>query len=252
MAVFVIFLSSAIFCLFSSAFYHTFSAHSKPVRAVIARSMRTFTDLLRRWLSVATGWTTRASSVSIHVHCVPPSCDALTDHLPRLVLTVGSFFPTIYYGFFCDPHYQAFYLTCICLAGLGESSCSTRIPHLYFPAASSAVTFAGGPPTQTQDYHCLRMLDRLNAPFTIIAHWCTPHRGIIHRSKPGVPQANTSRCAHEGVHPSRAMWRRPDPAWTRKPWLLYAVLRYGVRVAPALGVVLHHRGAAVVRPPPPL
>lgn len=32
MAVFVIFLCSAIFCLFSSAFYHTLSAHSEPVR----------------------------------------------------------------------------------------------------------------------------------------------------------------------------------------------------------------------------
>lgn len=32
LAVFTVFLCAAVFCLFSSAFYHTFSAHSKPVR----------------------------------------------------------------------------------------------------------------------------------------------------------------------------------------------------------------------------
>ncbi|KAI0720700.1 HlyIII-domain-containing protein [Cerioporus squamosus] len=81
MAVFVIFLSSAIFCLFSSAFYHTFSAHSKPVAE---------------------------------------RCNGL-DYAGIVVLTVGSFFPCVYYAFFCHPHYQAFYLTCICLAGIGAA-----------------------------------------------------------------------------------------------------------------------------------
>ena len=36
-AVFIIFLCSAVFCLFSSAFYHTMSAHSQPVRCTFFR-----------------------------------------------------------------------------------------------------------------------------------------------------------------------------------------------------------------------
>ncbi|KAI0642645.1 HlyIII-domain-containing protein [Trametes meyenii] len=81
MAVFLIFLCSAIFCLFSSAFYHTFSVHSPEVAG---------------------------------------RCNAL-DYAGIVVLTVGSFFPCIYYGFFCDPHYQAFYLSGISLAGIGAA-----------------------------------------------------------------------------------------------------------------------------------
>lgn len=37
-------------------------------------------------------------------------------------LTVGSFFPTIYYGFYCFPSLQRFYLGGITTSGLGESS----------------------------------------------------------------------------------------------------------------------------------
>ncbi|TBU44749.1 HlyIII-domain-containing protein [Dichomitus squalens] len=80
-AVFVIFLSAAVFCLFSSAFYHTFSAHSQGVAA---------------------------------------RCNAL-DYAGIVVLTVGSFFPSIYYSFYCEPHLQTFYLTCICAVGLGAA-----------------------------------------------------------------------------------------------------------------------------------
>ena len=63
MTVFVIFLSAAIFCLFSSAFYHTFSAHSRPVRT-FSDDSRVETELHNvRWLNVATRWTMRALSV---------------------------------------------------------------------------------------------------------------------------------------------------------------------------------------------
>ncbi|KAH9941612.1 HlyIII-domain-containing protein [Epithele typhae] len=61
--VFTIFLCSAIFCLTGSAFFHTFSAHSHPVAS---------------------------------------RCNAL-DYAGIVVLTVGSFFPSIYYAFFCEP-----------------------------------------------------------------------------------------------------------------------------------------------------
>lgn len=36
------------------------------------------------------------------------------------VLIVGSFFPCIYYAFYCHPQYQALYLGIISMAGLGE------------------------------------------------------------------------------------------------------------------------------------
>jgi len=39
------------------------------------------------------------------------------DYSGIVVLTVGSFFPCIYYGFFCSPVYQSIYLFAISLAG---------------------------------------------------------------------------------------------------------------------------------------
>ena len=45
----------------------------------------------------------------------PPSN---TRHPP--VLIVGSFVPCIYYGFFCEAHLQAFYLSAITLVGFGR------------------------------------------------------------------------------------------------------------------------------------
>lgn len=41
-----------------------------------------------------------------------------TDY--SVVLTVGSFFPCIYYEFYCDTHLQILYLSLIVLVGLGE------------------------------------------------------------------------------------------------------------------------------------
>ncbi|CDO70488.1 hypothetical protein BN946_scf184569.g31 [Trametes cinnabarina] len=54
---------------------------------------------------------------SMHSEAVAGRCNAL-DYAGIVVLTVGSFFPPMYYGFFCEPHYQAIYLTCITAAGL--------------------------------------------------------------------------------------------------------------------------------------
>jgi len=80
-AVFAIFLVSAVFCLFSSAFFHTFNVHSKEV-------------------------------------CL--RCNAI-DYAGIVVLIVGSFFPCIYYGFYCDPHLQTIYLLLIVHAGAGAA-----------------------------------------------------------------------------------------------------------------------------------
>ncbi|KAI0792384.1 HlyIII-domain-containing protein [Abortiporus biennis] len=77
-AVFVIFLSAAMTCLFLSAFYHTCTVHS------------------------------------MHVS---HRCNAL-DYAGIVILIVGSFFPCVYYEFFCDPHLQVFYLSTIGVMGL--------------------------------------------------------------------------------------------------------------------------------------
>jgi len=39
------------------------------------------------------------------------------DYAGIVVLIVGSFFPSLYYGFFCDPYFYRLYLTSICIAG---------------------------------------------------------------------------------------------------------------------------------------
>jgi len=78
---FAVFLGAAILCLSFSAAFHTGNCHS---------------------LSVA------------------KSC-VLFDYTGILALIVGSFFPSIYYGFYCYPEYQVMYLTTILLAGLGAA-----------------------------------------------------------------------------------------------------------------------------------
>ncbi|KAH9919822.1 hemolysin-III related-domain-containing protein [Fomitopsis serialis] len=81
LVVFVISLSAAIFCLLASSWYHTFSVHSREVAV---------------------------------------RCHAL-DYAGIVVLTVGSFFPCVYYEFYCDTRLQAAYLSVIVLVGLGAA-----------------------------------------------------------------------------------------------------------------------------------
>ncbi|KAJ7741413.1 hemolysin-III related-domain-containing protein [Mycena maculata] len=77
-AVIVVFLSSAIFCLGASAFFHTSTCHSEEVSS---------------------------------------RCHAL-DYSGIVILTVGSFYPSLYFGFFCQPRLQIFYLAAISSIGL--------------------------------------------------------------------------------------------------------------------------------------
>jgi len=56
----------------------------------------------------------------VHSQAVARQCHAL-DYTGIVVLTVGSFFPCIYYGFFCQPEMQALYLTCMSAAGVGAA-----------------------------------------------------------------------------------------------------------------------------------
>ncbi|KAL6306369.1 HlyIII-domain-containing protein [Sparassis latifolia] len=78
---FMIFLSSAVFCLLSSAFYHTFTVHSQEISS---------------------------------------RCNAV-DYGGIVVLIVGSFIPCVHYGFYCDKYYQIFYSSLIIVAGLGAA-----------------------------------------------------------------------------------------------------------------------------------
>ncbi|KAG7085800.1 hypothetical protein E1B28_003340 [Marasmius oreades] len=69
-AVFSVFFASAIFCLLSSAAFHTLLAH--------------------------------------HSREVVSCCNAF-DYVGIIVLTDGSFYPLLYYGFFCEPKTLALY-----------------------------------------------------------------------------------------------------------------------------------------------
>ncbi|KAK7044594.1 hemolysin-III channel protein Izh2, partial [Favolaschia claudopus] len=76
-----VFLSSAIFCLSASAFYHTCGCHSEPIAV---------------------------------------RCHAF-DYLGICVLTVGSFWPALHFGLFCHPHLQIFYIASISAIGSGAA-----------------------------------------------------------------------------------------------------------------------------------
>ena len=125
MAVFAVFLLSAVFCLSGSAIYHTATCHSLDVRAVSRSNCRNECSFFTR-LQVATG------------------CHAL-DYSGIIVLIVGSFFPSIYYGFWCHPTLQVFYLTTMSVAGLGNNSPSSdhdrKSSNVYFllPLGASIV-----------------------------------------------------------------------------------------------------------------
>ncbi|KAK7462854.1 hypothetical protein VKT23_007430 [Stygiomarasmius scandens] len=74
---FSIFLLSAVFCLLASALYHTSTCHSQEVAT---------------------------------------RCHAY-DYSGIVVLTVGSFYPCLYYGFYCEPHFQIMYIFAITVVG---------------------------------------------------------------------------------------------------------------------------------------
>ncbi|KAJ6588768.1 hemolysin-III related-domain-containing protein [Mycena capillaripes] len=80
-AVFAVFLSSAIFCLSASALFHTSSCHSEEVTS---------------------------------------RCHAL-DYSGIVILTVGSFYPSLRFGFFCQSGLQIFYIVSISAVGLGAA-----------------------------------------------------------------------------------------------------------------------------------
>jgi len=58
-------------------------------------------------------WITRESSVSERIVAY------LIKMIPFIVLTVGSFVPCLYYGFYCEPMLQICYLCTIVAVGAG-------------------------------------------------------------------------------------------------------------------------------------
>jgi len=96
---FVIFLLCAVFCLIFSSLYHTLSCHSEKVHHFM------------------------------HVF----------DYAGIVILTVGSFFPCIYYAFYCKPHFQAVYLSGISVAG-GAASYVVLSPQYAKPTHRGART----------------------------------------------------------------------------------------------------------------
>ncbi|KAJ1309564.1 hypothetical protein OPQ81_006337 [Rhizoctonia solani] len=78
---FGIFLAAAVFCMGASALFHTANCHSP---------------------------------------MVAKKCHML-DYTGIVVLTVGSFYPCVYYGFYCDPYLQVTYLVSITVAGVGAA-----------------------------------------------------------------------------------------------------------------------------------
>ncbi|KAF9066808.1 hemolysin-III related-domain-containing protein [Rhodocollybia butyracea] len=55
-----------------------------------------------------------------HSEKITNQCHAF-DYSGIVVLTVGSFYPCVYYGFFCEPHLQVLYITSITLVGIGAA-----------------------------------------------------------------------------------------------------------------------------------
>ncbi|KAI0035484.1 hemolysin-III related-domain-containing protein [Vararia minispora EC-137] len=86
-AVFAIFLLSAVFCLSSSTLFHTAHAHSQKASQYTKVSLK---------------------------------CNLL-DYSAIVVLIVGSFFPCIYYAFYCERIYQVTYLLVMTTAGLSAA-----------------------------------------------------------------------------------------------------------------------------------
>ncbi|KAG8813991.1 hypothetical protein FRC17_001342 [Serendipita sp. 399] len=76
-----LFMTGALICLFLSGTFHMMTCHSKPVHDIFHR----------------------------------------LDYAGIVTLTVGSFYPAVYYGFYCDSKTAAFWLALLTLSGAGTA-----------------------------------------------------------------------------------------------------------------------------------
>ena len=118
-----IFLVAAVICLSFSASYHTMTCHSQTVRLPHIWHSMTETEIWTDAWLVSYPWLCR------NCRCVLIWIIGIISILMWVivVLIVGSFFPCVYYTFYCDLHLQVIYLFGITISGIGRYFCSRKI-----------------------------------------------------------------------------------------------------------------------------
>lgn len=124
-----IFLCAAVLCMSFSALYHISGSHSQSVNSLYSFICAWKDPLIRglRYRLHVMHLTIPGSSVRL-LNCTQENVYlGLTSHLCT-VMIVGSFFPALYYAFYCESHLQTFYMSLIVLSGAGQCS---SVPQLH-------------------------------------------------------------------------------------------------------------------------
>lgn len=125
-----------------------------------------------------------------------------------LVLIMGSFFPCIYYGFFCEPTYQVIYLSGLTIMGAGKR-CSGNTVFVH-----SIIIFL---------FRCR-----------------------IHCFKPRIPQTIPQGSTYNRVHSTRPLWCYPNYTCTLFTRLQQALLRDGVQMGISRGRIVYRWCPSIV------
>ena len=125
---------------------------------------------------------------------------------PIPVLIVGSFFPAIYYTFYCDPVFRPIYLLGISLAGLG-------------------------------------IFDSFRSDSVLIFLLC---RVCLHCSESGVLKTHAPRSTNKSIHWPRTIIRRTRNARSINARISKTPLGDGSRIYGLIWRALHPRSAALV------
>lgn len=75
------------------------------------------------------------------------------DYTGIIVLNLGSHYPLLYYGFFCEPHYQLIYIFTITVLNLGELVLIQSRAHRLRRTSSSAAAFVVLDPEYAKPTH---------------------------------------------------------------------------------------------------
>lgn len=203
--VFAVFLSSAVFCLTASAFYHTFSCHSELVSSDPSNIV---VGMTFRLLSGSKPLPRTRLYRNNQCVCWIASIQFSLNLWKLSVLIVGSFYPCIYYGFFCETHFQVLYLAMITLAGAGQSFHSQI------------------------HSHCDKKLPRC----------------IVHSLESGIPQVKSPRGTNKSLYCARIMrcWTHVTHLYHTRFWQID--LGYGVRMDRRFRFSVYRRCGSIVRP----